>query len=163
MASIRRRKDRSSWVVDCRGVPGGRRVVVKTREQAEFVRAEMIRQSQQAQPVTQDRDIKLAEFSTRWLDQITASVEPKTLASYRQNLRLHIVPAFGAAKVRAIHRGHIKALLAQKRAEGLSRNSVRLIRATLSVMLGDAVDEGILQINPASGIGRRGRKSPDTI
>ena len=78
MASIRRRRDRSSWVVDCRDVPGGRRVVVKTREQAEFVRAEMIRQSQQAQPVAQDRDVKLGEFADRWLLQIAASVEPKT-------------------------------------------------------------------------------------
>jgi integrase len=40
---------------------------------------------------------------------------------------------------------------------------MRLIRATLSVMLGDAVDDGIIQTNPASGIGRRGRRSPDSI
>jgi integrase len=163
MASIRKRRDRKSWVVDCRDVPNGRRVVVKTREQAEFIRAEMIRQSQQAQPVTQDRDIKLDAFADRWLVQIATSVEPRTLDSYKQNWRVHIKPAFGGMKVRAIHRGHIKALLAQKRAAGLAKNSVRLIRATLSVMLGDAIDDGILQINPAAGIGRRGRKSPDSL
>ena len=164
MASIRRRKDRKSgWIVDCRDVPGGRRLTVSTREQAEALRAEMVKQGQQAMPSTQDRDITLDAYADRWLEQITSSVEPRTLASYRENLRLHIRPIFGDVKVRGLHRGHIKALLAKKRTEGLSKNSVRLIRATLSVMLGDALDDGILQTNPALGIGRRGRKSPDSI
>src|SRR5260370_42572478 len=64
-------------------------------------------------------------------------------------------------KLRAIHRGHVRALLARKRADGLSRNSVRLIRATLSVMLGDAVDDAIIFVNPTAGTGRRGRRRPD--
>jgi integrase len=38
-----------------------------------------------------------------------------------------------------------------------------LIRATLSVLLSDAVDDGILLANPAQGITQRGRKGPDTI
>ncbi len=91
------------------------------------------------------------------------SVEGNTLNSYRQNLAKHIRPVFGPMKLRAIHRGHVKAFLAKKHLEGLSKNSVRLIRATLSVMLGDAVDDGVLQVNPAAGTGRRGRKRPDTI
>ena len=93
MASIRRRKDRKSgWVVDCRDVPGGRRLTVTTREQAEALRAEMVKQGQQAMPSTQDRDITLDAYADRWLEQITSSVEPRTLASYRENLRLHIRP-----------------------------------------------------------------------
>lgn len=54
-------------------------------------------------------------------------------------------------------------MLAKKRTEGLSKNSVRIIRATLSVMLSDAVDDGILMVNPVLGINRKGRKSPDSI
>jgi integrase len=38
-----------------------------------------------------------------------------------------------------------------------------LIRATLSVVLGDAVDDGVIQLKHALGIGRRGRKRPDII
>ncbi len=160
MASIRRRRDRKGtrWIVDCRDVPGGRRLTVGTREQAEVLRAEMVRQ---AQPVQQDRDITLDAFADRWLGQIAVSVEANTLASYRQNLAKHIRPAFGSMKLRAIHRGHVRALLARKRADALSRNSVRLIRATLSVMLGDAVDDAIIFVNPAAGTGRRGRRQPD--
>jgi integrase len=164
MASIRRRKDRKSgWIVDCRDLPGGQRVTVATREEAELLRAKIIQGAQQAMPSAQDRDITVDAYADRWLKQIGASVEPRTLECYTENLRLHIRPAFGNARVRALHRGHIKALLAKKRADGLSKNSVRLIRATLSVMLGDAVDDGVLMVNPALGINRKGRKSPDSI
>jgi integrase len=165
MASIRRRKDRKGtrWIVDCRDIPGGRRLTFKTREEAELARADLVKASQQAQPVPTDRDVTLDTFADRWLAQIAVSVEANTLNSYRQNLAKHIRPVFGPMKLRAIHRGHVKAFLAKKRLEGLSKNSVRLIRATLSVMLGDAVDDGVLQVNPAAGTGRRGRKRPDTI
>ena len=58
MASIRRRKDRKSgWIVDCRDVPGGHRVTVATREEAELLRAKFIQEAQQAMPSAQDRDI----------------------------------------------------------------------------------------------------------
>ena len=164
MASIRRRKDRKGgWIVDCRDVPGGRRVTVATREQAELLRSQMVQEAQQAMPSVEDPDITTDAYTDRWLEQIGASVDPGTLASYRDTLRLHIRPTLGKAMLRSIHRGHIKALLAKKRGEGLSKNSVRLIRATLSVMLGDAVDDGILRVNPALGIARKGRKTPDSI
>ena len=165
MASIRKRKDRKGtrWIVDCRGIPGGRRLTFKTREEAELARADTVKASQQAQPTARDRDITLDAYADRWLEQITVSVETNTSASYRQNLSKHVRPTFGPMKLRDLHRGHIKALLAKKRQDGLSKNSVRLVRAVLSVMLGDAVDDGVLQVNPAVGTGRRGRKRPDTI
>jgi integrase len=145
-------------------LPGGQRLTAGTKEQAELLRARMVQESQHASiVVVHDRDIKIDAYADRWLDQVATSLEPRTLASYRQILRIHVRPVFGDMKVRAIHRGHIKALLAKKRGDGLSKNSVRLIRATISVMLGDAVDDGILQTNPAAGLRRRGRRSPDSI
>src|SRR5262249_41528561 len=68
--------------------------------------------------------------------------------------------------------GMIKALLAEKRKAvtrpdgtvkpGLGKNTVRLIRATLSVMLADAVDDGLVRTNPARDVGGH-RKRADTI
>jgi integrase len=139
------------------------RIAARTREEAEVKRAELVQQSQQAAPSVEDRDILLDEYFGRWLQQIATTVAPRTFESYSESYRRYVGPALGKMKVRAIHRGHIKALLTKKRAEGLSNNSVRLIRATVSVLLGDAVDDALLQTNPAVGIGRRGRKQPDTI
>jgi hypothetical protein len=90
------------------------------------------------------------------MERVTASGDP----SWRL---LPILPAFGSFKLRALHGRHIKDFLARKRADGLAKNSARLIRATLSVLLSDAVDDGILFANPVQGITRRGRKGPDTI
>ncbi len=164
MASIRKRTDRKStrWIVDCRDVPGGRRMTVKTKEDAEHKRAEMVQEGQQAHPTPADPDVTLAAFADRWLVQIVHTVQPRTLASYTDTLRLHIRPTLGPSKVRALHRGHVKALLAVKRAAGLSQNSVRLIRATLSVLLADAIDDGVITVNAASGLHRRGRTEADS-
>jgi integrase len=95
--------------------------------------------------------------------RIATTLASKTHKSYREMLDRHLLPAFGSLKLRALHRRHINEFLARKRAGGLSKNSVRLIRATLSVLLSDAVDDGILLANPAQEITRRGRRGPDTI
>jgi integrase len=149
--------------VDCRDIPGGRRLTVKTREDAELLRAKMVQESQQATPVVEDRDITVDGYSDKWLDRIGSSVDERTAEGYGDTLRLHIRTMLGKVMLRGLLRGHIKALLAKKRAEGLSKNSVRIIRATLSVMLSDAVDDGLLMVSPALGINRKGRKSPDSI
>jgi integrase len=166
MASIRRRKNRKAkpWVVDAFDATGQRRrVAARTREEAETIRAKLVQEAQQAAPVIEDRDITLDVYADRWLEQIASSVEPRTAASYSATLRLHIRPVFGKMPLRVLHRGHIKALLARKRAQGLSKNSVRLIRATLSVMLSDAMDDMIIAANAALGINRKGRKTPDSM
>src|SRR5712692_9654689 len=98
-----------------------------------------------------------------WLEAIASEIRPRTLEGYKQQLRLHVVPAFGRVRLRELTRPRIKALLAQKRRAGLSKNRVRLARATLSVMLSDAVDDGIILANPALNLGRRGRSRPDKL
>src|SRR5438093_6146602 len=116
-------------------------------------------------PVTQ-RNIRLSEYAAQWLDQL--DVAPQTKASYTENLNAYILPVLGALKVRQIHREHIRQLLARAaKRDGtpLSPNSRRLIRATLSVLFGDAVaagDAGITS-NPVIGIARKGRKQLGTL
>src|SRR5262245_35178270 len=124
MASIRRRKGRKSgWIVDCRDIVGGRRLTVRTREEAELLRSRLVQESQQAAPVVQDRDVTLDAYADRWLKQIEGSVDPTTLRSYRENLGRYIRPAYGNMMIRALLPGHIKTLLATKRQDGLSKNS----------------------------------------
>src|SRR5262249_19233577 len=55
----------------------------------------------------------------------------------------------------AIHRGHVKELLTKKYGAGFAKDSVRLILATLSELLGDAVEDGLLHTNPVHGIRTR--------
>ena len=94
---------------------------------------------------------------------MAAEIKPRTLQGYEQLWRLHVMPAFGHVRLRDLDRGMIKSFLAQKRASGLGKNSVRLIRSTLSVVLAEAVDDGIILMNPALQLGRRQRSRPDKV
>jgi integrase len=118
------------------------------------------------------------EYADRWIKAVAGGIAPKTLQGYQDMLDRYILPRFESMKLAALDRAAIKALLADKLAKGrtrqpaegrppapagLSKNTVRLIRATLSVMLADALDEGLIKSNPAQGLSRRGRKGPGTI
>jgi integrase len=65
------------------------------------------------------------------------------------------VPTLGAIKVRKLRRGPIKTLLAEKLRGGLAKDSVRLIHATLRVLLNAARnDDELIRENPAEGLSR---------
>jgi hypothetical protein len=70
-----------------------------------------IPESRQAIAPPVDRDITIEEYAKRWLRQIASELKPRTVQSYGQQLKLHILPAFGHFQIRALHRGHIKAVL----------------------------------------------------
>ncbi len=74
----------------------------------------------------------------------------------------------GILKVREITPGHVVRMLEGIKSRGYERrdqridfseDSLRLIRSTLSVIMSDAIEDGIITLNPCSGInqGRRTR------
>ena len=108
--------------------------------------------------------ITLNEYADKWLANVANSIERRTHQSYTGMLKNHIRPALGELALTAITRGQVKDLLAKKRASGLAKDSVRLIRATISAIYADAQDAELVSANPAARTGRaRGRKSPDTV
>ncbi len=154
MACIRKR--RGKWVVDYRDAAGARRwVTCETRRQAEAVLEEKLRDTRQpARPVV-DLDITVGAYAERWLGLTAASIKPRTLETYQYALRFHLLPMVGAVRVRQVHKGQIKACLAQKLTSGLSRSTVRILHATLRAMLNAAVDDGVILANPAAKLGRQ--------
>ena len=102
----------------------------------------------------ESRDVTVELYASRWLEGLSRHLRPKTVRSYRQLYQIHIAPNLGMTKIQQLSRARIKLLLAEKSNSGLSRNTVRLIRACLSVMCSEAVDDGLIKENPASGLGR---------
>src|SRR5262249_19120670 len=98
-----------------------------------------------------------------WLARVKPDLARSTGRGYSAILTHHLLPAFGLFKVRALHLGHLKTFLAEKRAAGYSRNMLRLMRATISVILGDAVDDGLLNLNPVAQLARRRRTQAGTV
>lgn len=72
-------------------------------------------------------------------------------------------PTAGRARLLPENCGHIEAFLAQKRGQGYAKNSVRLMRAPLSAMLSDAMDDGIILANPAFQVGRHKTNRADRL
>ena len=154
MACIRKRRGR--WVLDYRDKSGVRRwETYPTREEAEDRLAKVIPDVRARTTPVLDSNISLAEYARHWLEVVRGSLKHSTHQLYRQILEGHILPEFGAAKVRKLRRGPLKTFLAEKLTSGLSRDSVRLIHATLRVVLNGARDDDeIIVSNPAEGLSR---------
>jgi integrase len=73
---------------------------------------------------------------------------------YRSNLDRHIIPVLGDKRVTAISRMDCRALIAECRRKGLSRKSIENISRTVSSVLSQAMEDGLISGNPAFRLGR---------
>jgi integrase len=146
------------------GVTRRARGQATTRAEAlEAMEARKVELDREPEPVAAPA-ITLDEYADKWLVNIAPSIEKRTHQSYSGLLKNHIRPALGALPLAAITRAQVKELLASKRAAGMAKDSVRLIRATISALFAEAQDAELVEANPAARTGRaRGRKMPDTI
>lgn len=150
MACIRKR--RGKYVVDFRDGAGIRRwATCETRTDANKVLSEKLR----GMGALRQSSITLAEFSGQWLSRISTGVKPRTLDSYGDSFRIHILPVLGNVKVQKLQRPVIKEFLASKLKDDLSGNTVRIINSALRACLGEAVEDNLIQSNPAIGMGKR--------
>ena len=158
----RHRASGDDWIVDVRDRAGvRRRFTASTREKADLLLAQKTAEYQEPEKLLGDPEMTLDTYADQWLQGITTegAIKPRTIVSYRQLFLCHIAPTLGAIKLRDLQRRDVKALLNAKREQALSKNTVRLIRATLSVMLAEAMDDGYVDSNPATLPARkRGKK-----
>jgi integrase len=168
----RHRASGDDWIVDIRDRDGVRhRFTAANREAAELMLAERTTEYQQPEkPKLTEKTVN--EYAEAWFRAITTegAVKPRTITSYRQLYRLHVAPTLGATRLRDLSRRNVKDLLNAKREQlsknerKLSKNTVRLIRATLSVMLAEAVDDGDIDSNPATlPVRKKGKKKAAAV
>jgi integrase len=77
-----------------------------------------------------------------------------TARVYRTNLNRHIVPLLGDKPVTAISRMDCRTLIAECRKKALSRKSIENIGRTVSSVLSQAMEDGLITGNPAFRLGR---------
>jgi integrase len=100
-------------------------------------------------------EMSVARYVHLYLEHNRDGLEPKTLRSYEQLLKGHVLPfrveghTLGAIKLCQIRRRHLKALITAKRKAGYAKDTVRLIRAAISTVLTEAVDDELISANPA--------------
>lgn len=102
-------------------------------------------------------NLTLAEYlSDQWLPALR--LEASTSASYRRNCRLHVIPHLGSMKLGSITGTRLTALYRKleesgrrdhKDGDGLAPRTVRYLHTIVHAALGDAVQVGLLAVNPA--------------
>ncbi|MCI0408899.1 MAG: site-specific integrase [Acidobacteria bacterium] len=108
------------------------------------------------------------DYAQAWLKQYpeVAGIKEATQEGYANAVRLYLLPAFSASPLTAITRAGVKELVGRLResgsvlhpGRGLCQGSVKYILAVLGLILGEAVDDGLLPSNPAAKLGKWNRR-----
>jgi integrase len=81
----------------------------------------------------------LRDYAVKWIERHEHELQPRTVTYYRDVMRLHILPTLGDKQVTKISPDQVVRLLSDKAKAGLSRQTVRHIKAVLRNCLGTAV------------------------
>jgi len=104
---------------------------------------------------TEDKVPTFDRYADEWLEQY-ARVECKrsTADGYTGVLRQYLRPRFGAKRLDEIKRDEIKVMISELIAKELSRNTIRNALCVLRGMFNQAIESGLLEVNPAARLGR---------
>lgn len=95
--------------------------------------------------------VVFSEWAAVWLAGLH-ELKPKTANEYRWHLESRVLPTFGDKRLRAIIPSSIREWQNGLLARGLSAGTVRQSRQVLSLILGRAVDDGMLVRNPCEKV-----------
>ena len=145
------------WLLDYRDSGGVRHVLTfRTKEEAAIAGARLKAEASTPRHPAVDINITVAEYSARWLAQGKASgLKPRSVEAYELNLKVHLLPAFGEQKVRALHRNQVKVWAVERLQGGTSRGLVRILLSQLRALLGAAVLDDIIPANPVAGVSKQ--------
>jgi integrase len=138
---------------------GTRRAVMRrgftTRRQASAELRTVLAKIDAGTTVTSTR-MTVEAYLTTWLDGLRTERRPSTVASYRKYVRLHVAPYIGGVRLDQLTGAHLTALYRKLEAEGradgtggLALRTVRYVHAIVHKALADAVEDGLLAVNPA--------------
>jgi integrase len=149
------RKNKQGKVVGYLGAhhgPDGKRRYVSAKTKGECERKLRQAMTDADRGLTFDRpDLKLGEYLDRWLsDSVKDTVRQRTWERYESIVRVHIKPAFGRVKLKALTSNHVRAFYREKLDAGLAPRTVNYIHTTLHKALKDAVSDGLVPRNAAA-------------
>jgi integrase len=97
--------------------------------------------------------LKVSEYLGRWLaDSVSDTVKATTFERYEQITRLHLKPAPGRLKLKALTPAHVRGLYRDKLEAGSSVPTVRYIHTTLHKALKQAVMDGLIPRNATEAV-----------
>ncbi len=98
-------------------------------------------------------NLKVGEYLERWLnDSVRGSVKPVTFESYKQLMRVHVVPALGRIKLEKLSPAHLQGFYRQKLDAGLSPRTVQYLHVVLHRALKQALRWGLVPRNVSEAV-----------
>jgi integrase len=96
------------------------------------------------------------EYAEYWLETYVKALRRiSTYERYKDILKLHVYPDLGRVPIDQIKRSDIRNLILKKSMAGVSRSTIALISVVISCLLGYAVEEELIPVNPGLGILKR--------
>jgi integrase len=144
-----RPRERADGRWEARYWAGGKRrsVYGSTRKEAADKLAKAIVNNEEPRTTLTTPNITVREFFAQYDDAVRDTMKRRSLETYRDIARLHLLPAFGNKKLKDLTREHVQQMYSQKRDAGLSAARVRRIHGVLSSVLNHAVRWRLLYHN----------------
>lgn len=103
------------------------------------------------------QDLTVREWLERWIDAHQVELKPSTAKSYRDKIRVYLVPALGHERVQALSPGRLSVAWREigerggKNGKPVSPRTVEFARAVMRKAMQDAVVERVIPVNPVIG------------
>ena len=98
-------------------------------------------------------NLTMGEYLDRWLSHsVRDTVRRKAYERYESIVRMHLAPALGRIRLKALMPDHVRGLYREKLDGGLSPRSVLHIHRTLSKALKQAAGDGLVPRNAAASV-----------
>ena len=95
----------------------------------------------------------VSQYLDAWLkDSLKNTVRQRTYERYESIARVHIKPALGRVKLKALTPAHVRNLYRKKLDAGLAPRTVNYIHTTLHKALKNAVTDGLIPRNPSDAV-----------
>jgi len=169
--SVRKRKwktskgeDRQAWVADYVDGKGKRHIrSFKRKKDADGFSATAKVEVREGTHVADSESCTVKEAGELWIRAASQNgLERSTLSQYRQHLNLHIVPFIGQKRLSGLSVPIVRAFEDDLKAAGRSPAMVRKVLTSLSSLVSDAQERGLVAKNPVRDMRRR-RRSADTV
>ena len=96
------------------------------------------------------------DYAREWLStyrgRTSRGIKPRSLNRYREIMERHVLPFFKGYRLAEIERPDVRRFYSKLEAEGRPPGGVRKIAAPLKAMFATAVEDGLLQVNPAENV-----------
>src|SRR5215204_3885327 len=117
---------------------------------------EVEKQLNEARGITYDAgNITVGEYLTEWVsgsDSARDTVRQRTYERYESIVRVHLAPALGRVKLKALTPAHVRGLYREKLDSGLAPRTVQYVHTTLHKALKQAVADGLIPRNAAASV-----------